>query len=202
MKNFTIKPEKTAMAVSRESESARKLLKLTQEKSNPTVLDYGCGLTRNMKYILSNNKSCHVDGCDTENQVQNVLNDNEKKKFFIEKNSTITTSDKLDIQYDFILSSHVLNVVLDDVKMYILKDMHRLLKDNGKAIIQVRTSSDVESAKSKEKFGSGWLIKKGKDVTFQEGITKEKMVSMLEEVGFKILNHKFTKSLHLVEVTK
>ena len=86
--------------------------------------------------------------------------------------------------------------------MYILNDMHRLLKDGGKAVIQVRTASDVEGDKSKEKFKSGWLIKKGKDVTFQEGITKEKMVSMLEEVGFKILNHKFTKSLHLVEVTK
>ena len=93
-------------------------------------------------------------------------------------------------------------MVLDDIKKIIVDDMYRLLKNNGKAVIQVRTESDVASAKTKEKYGDGWLIKKGKNTTYQEGITKEKMNELLTGAGFKIINHRFTKSIHMVEVTK
>lgn len=202
MKNLVIKAEKTAMNVKRESESARQLLNLLKEKSNASVLDYGCGLGRNINFLLNNSQSVSVDGCDTEEQVKNINKDEEKMKFLLSKNTTITTSLELKKEYDFILSSHVLNVVLDDVKLFIIEDMYRLLKKGGKAIIQVRTASDVESAKSKEKFGCGWLIQKGKDKTYQEGITKEKMENLLSQAGFEIVNHKFTKSIHMVEVVK
>lgn len=198
-----ITPEVTAMNVSRESESARQLVKLIQldKKDVKNVLDYGCGLGRNIKYLLKNT-NCLVDGCDTEEQVKNINKDTEKMAYFKSQSTTVTTSDKLENKYDFILNSHVLNVVMDDVKKIIVDDIYRLLKNNGKAVIQVRTESDVTSAKTKEKYGDGWLIKKGKDTTYQEGITKEKMQDLLTNAGFKIINHRFTKSIHMVEVEK
>lgn len=198
-----ITPEVTAMNVTRESESARQLARLIKLEGNKAyeVLDYGCGLGRNIKYLLENT-NCFVDGCDTEEQVKNISKDAEKMAYFKNQASTITTSDKLEGGYEFMLNSHVLNVVMDDVKKIIIDDMYRLLAKNGKLVIQVRTESDVASAKSKEKYGDGWLIKKGKDTTYQEGITKEKMHRMLTGAGFKIISHRFTKSIHMVEVTK
>ena len=191
------------MNVTRESESARQLAKLIKLEGNKAyeVLDYGCGLGRNIKYLLENT-NCFVDGCDTEEQVKNINKDAEKMAYFKNQATTITTSDKLEGGYEFMLNSHVLNVVMDDVKKIIIDDMYKLLAKNGKLVIQVRTESDVASAKSKEKYGDGWLIKKGKDTTYQEGITKEKMHRMLTSAGFKIINHRFTKSIHMVEVTK
>lgn len=198
-----ITPEVTAMNVTRESESARQLAKMIQLQGNHAfdVLDYGCGLGRNIKYLLENT-NCFVDGCDTEEQIKNINKDVEKMAYFKNQSSTITTSDKLEGGYEFMLNSHVLNVVMDDVKKIIVEDMYRLLAKNGKLVIQVRTESDVASAKSKEKYGDGWLIKKGKETTYQEGITKEKMQKLLTDAGFKIINHKFTKSIHMVEVVK
>lgn len=198
-----ITPESTAMNVTVESESARQLEKLIKLEGNKAfeVLDYGCGLGRNIKYLLKNT-NCFVDGCDTEEQVQKINKDKEKMEFFKNQATTITTSDKLEGKYEFILNSHVLNVVMDDVKEFIVSDMYRLLAKNGKAVIQVRTESDVTKATSKEKYGDGWLIKKGKDTTYQEGITKEKMTRLLTNAGFKIINHRFNKTIHMVEVTK
>lgn len=201
-----ITPEVTAMNVSRESESARQLVKMIQlhEDINwARVLDYGCGLGRNMKYMIEKTGSIWIDGCDTEEQVKNLKKDKKKLKYFENNGCIIQTSDWYPSNsYDFILSSHVLNVVMDDTKKFIIEDMYNLLKEGGKAVIQVRTESDVASAKTKEKYGDGWLIKKGKETTYQEGITKEKMYKLLTDVGFKIINHKFTKSIHMVEVVK
>ena len=200
-----ITPEVTAMNVNRESESARRVAKLANQHDAgywTKILDYGCGLGRNINYLIKNTKSVCIDGCDTPEQIENLRKDAEKMRFFKKSSSIIATSDKVRHDYDFILNSHVLNVVMDDVKKIIIEDMYELLKEGGKAIIQVRTESDVASAKTKEKYGDGWLIKKGKDTTYQEGITKEKMYKLLTDAGFKIINHRFTKSIHMVEVVK
>lgn len=200
-----ITPEVTAMNVSRESESARKVAELANQHDAgywTKILDYGCGLGRNINYLIKNTESICIDGCDTPEQIENLKKDTEKMRFFKKSGSVIATSDRVRSDYDFILNSHVLNVVMDDVKKIIIEDMYELLKKGGKAIIQVRTESDVASAKTKEKYGDGWLIKKGKDTTYQEGITKEKMHKLLTDAGFKIINHRFTKSIHMVEVVK
>ena len=200
-----ITPESTAMNVSRESESARKVAELANQHNAgywTKILDYGCGLGRNINYLIRNTESICIDGCDTPEQIENLRKDAEKMRFFKKSGSIIATSDRVRHDYDFILNSHVLNVVMDDVKKIIIEDMYELLKEGGKAVIQVRTESDVASAKTKEKYGDGWLIKKGKDTTYQEGITKEKMQELLTDAGFKIINHRFTKSIHMVEVVK
>jgi 2-polyprenyl-3-methyl-5-hydroxy-6-metoxy-1,4-benzoquinol methylase len=205
-----ITPEVTAMAIRRESESARKIVKVMEEdeKEEPTILDYGCGLGRNMLYIKEKTikKYAHIHGTDTDNQIKNI----EKSKNYKELNPTVGRLRIHDnkylkqnkSKYDYILSSHVLNVVTDDIKEEILKDMHYHLADDGKIIIQVRTRSDVESALSKQKYGDGWLIKKGKYTTYQEGITQEKMATLLAGAGFKIEEHTYNSTTHMVVATK
>ena len=207
-----ITPEVTAMNVSRESESARQLVKMMQldSKEEPMVLDYGCGLGRNMLYMKketeNHNIFAHIHGTDTDEQIKNIENSSNYNKLNpLVGRLKIYDNEYLKInnsKYDYILSSHVLNVVMDDVKKIIIEDMYRHLEVGGKAVIQVRTESDVTSAKTKEKYGDGWLIKIGKDTTYHEGITKEKMHKLLTDAGFKIINHRFTKSIHMVEVVK
>lgn len=196
MKNLVkIKPECTAMKVSRESQSARELLKIAVPESK--ILDYGCGFGRNIRY-LKNNGIKKIDGCETPAQLDNI----DKSKF---QDVILKTADyykENNKKYDYILCCHVLNVVDDSIKKQILDDMYTLLNKGGQAVIQVRTEADVASAKSKEKCGDGWIIKKGKEFTYQEGITKKKMVELLAAAGLKIVNHKFTKSIHMLVVEK
>ena len=201
-----ISPESTAMNVTRESESARQLVKIMRlagDSDVANVLDYGCGLGRNINYMYNETGNYYIDGCDTQKQVNNIKKDTQKMDKFNSLGMVITTSDKLKKEsYDYVLNSHVLNVVPDDVKKVIVDDIYSLLVKGGKAVIQVRTASDVETATSKVKSGDGWLIKKGKKTTYQEGITQEKMVDLLTGAGFTIINHRFTKSIHMVEIVK
>ena len=83
-----------------------------------------------------------------------------------------------------------------------MADIFQKLKEGGKAIIEVRTKQDVEGAKTKEKYGDGWKIKKGSSFTYQEGITKEKMINLVSSVGFKIEEHIYNSSRHIVVASK
>ena len=108
-----------------------------------------------------------------------------------------------DNQFGLILCSHVLNVVYDDqVKIAILSDIHRLLTDNGKAVIEVRTQKDVESAKTKEACGNGYVVKKGSSYTYQEGISKAKMEMLCRNAGLKVVSHVCNSSRHIIVVSK
>ena len=106
--------------------------------------------------------------------------------------------------YNYILCSHVLNVIESDtIKFNVLQDIHNKLVNNGIAIIEVRTKNDVESAKTKEKYGDGWKIKKGNSFTYQEAITGEKMEKLVNQVGdFNILKHICNSSKHIIVLEK
>lgn len=208
--NIKTTPELTAMKTSKESESARYLLdviKISKDKS-ADILDYGCGLGRNMIYLNKKRKEenlkIDIYGTDTDKQILNIKN-SDNYKTMLKDNMTIYTKSELennDKKYDYILNCHVLNVVGDSTKKQIINDIYKYLKRGGKAIIQIRTESDIATSKTKERYGDGWIIKKGKELTYQEGVTKEKMQNMLTGVGFKIINHKFNKSIHIIEVEK
>ena len=190
MKNL-FKPELTAIATG-VAQSAKMIEKMADTSAK--ILDYGCGLGRNINYLKNN--GFDVEGCDTPTQVARIK---DKVDFKVTTSETLKNNR---MEYDYILCSHVLNVVEDDVKKYILEDIILLLKDNGKAVIQVRTANDVEKAKNKIPHGDGWLIKKGTDFTYQEGISKEKMVDLVETIGFEVIDHKFNKSVHIITLKK
>lgn len=191
------KSELTAIDT-RNSKSAEMVADIATEEIK--VLDYGCGTGRNIKYI-KNNTSAIVHGCDISEQLEK---EKEKHSKLIDERTVIAPANELENKaYDVVLNSHVLNVIeSDEVKKIVVADIFQKLKEGGKAIIEVRTKSDVEGAKTKEKYGDGWKIKKGSSFTYQEGITKEKMVNLLSTVGFKIEEHIYNSSRHIVVASK
>ena len=191
-------PENTAIDT-RNSKSA--VMVANEVKENTKVLDYGCGTGRNIKYILEKTNAIVVDGTDI---IQQLKKEEAKHDILREKGSLIELSEKLPSNYyDIILNSHVLNVVeKDEIKENILADMYDKLLEGGMAIIEVRTKNDVESAKTKEKYGNGYKIKKGNSFTYQEAITKEKMEELVKNAGFEILEHIFNASNHIIIIRK
>ncbi len=196
---MNFRSEQTAISVnhSRTSEILRDIL-----RSNPIskCLDYGLGTGRNVKYIAEQT-GVYIDGCDIREQ---LTRSNKQHNLLREKGSIICEPNNLDDNsYNYVINSHVLNVICDDnIKVFVLKDIFNKLKQGGKAFIEVRTQHDIESSKTKERFGAGWKIKKGKNYTYQEAIEKNKMVSMIENVGFTIEKHVFNKSRHIVIASK
>ena len=191
------KPELTAIDT-RNSKSAEMVANVATEEIK--VLDYGCGTGRNIKYI-KNNTPAIVHGCDIPEQLEK---EKEKHSKLMDERTVIAPATELENEaYDVVLNSHVLNVIeSDEVKKIVVADIFQKLKEGGKAIIEVRTKQDVEGAKTKEKYGDGWKIKKGSSYTYQEGITKEKMVNLLSNVGFKIEEHIYNSSRHIVVASK
>ena len=191
------KPELTAIDT-RNSKSAEIVTEIATTETK--VLDYGCGTGRNIKYI-KNNTPAIVHGCDIPEQLEK---EKEKHSKLMDERTVIAPATELENEaYDVVLNSHVLNVIeSDEVKKIVVADIFQKLKEGGKAIIEVRTKQDVEGAKTKEKYGDGWKIKKGSSFTYQEGITKEKMVNLLSTVGFKIEEHIYNSSRHIVVASK
>ena len=191
------KPELTAIDT-RNSKSAEMVADVATEEIK--VLDYGCGTGRNIKYI-KNNTPAIVHGCDIPEQLEK---EKEKHSKLMDERTVIAPATELENEaYDVVLNSHVLNVIeSDEVKKIVVADIFQKLKEGGKAIIEVRTEKDVQSAKTKEKYGDGWKIRKGSSFTYQEGITKEKMISLVSSVGFKIEEHIYNSSRHIIQVVK
>lgn len=190
-------PELTAIDT-RNSKSAEIITEVVSVGAK--VLDYGCGTGRNIKYI-KNNTQAKVDGCDIPEQLEK---EKEKHSKLIDERTVIAPATELENEsYDVVLNSHVLNVIeSDEVKKIVVADIFQKLKEGGKAVIEVRTKQDVEGAKTKEKYGDGWKIKKGNSYTYQEGITKEKMVDLVSSVGFKIEEHICNSNKHILVASK
>lgn len=171
------------------------------EVENLRVLDYGCGSGRNIKYILDNSRIEIIDGIETSEQLEK---EEEKHDMLRSKTVLIERSEKLPSDYyEIAICSHVLNVIeSDEIKLNILRDIKDKLIDGGVAIIEVRTKKDVESAKTKEKYGNGWKIKKGSSYTYQEGISKKKMEELVNQVGFNTLKHICNSSKHIIILEK
>lgn len=191
------RPENTAIDT-RNSKSAV----MIAEQSTPAtkVLDYGCGTGRNMRYI-SEKTGLVVDGTEIPEQLEKEVAKHDQLRA---KGCMIGPAEKINNgAYDLALNSHVLNVIeSDQEKVLVVADIFQKLKQGGKAIIEVRTKSDVESSKTKVPHGPGWKVKKGKDFTYQEAISKEKMVSLVSSVGFKIEEHICNSSSHIIKVAK
>lgn len=181
------------------SKSASKIVEMVKDGNK--ILDYGCGTGRNIRYIIDNTNNVITDGTDIIEQLEKQHDKHDilrKKGVFINVSSNIKNN-----YYNYVLCSHVLNVIDNDgIKLNVLQDIHNKLVNNGIAIIEVRTKNDVESAKTKEKYGNGYKIKKGNSYTYQEAITKEKMGELVKNAGFEILEHIFNASNHIIIIRK
>lgn len=194
----TFKVENTAIDT---NQSFTAKLVVENIKDGNKVLDYGCGTGRNMRYIKNNSdaESVVIEGCDIADQlVRNAHKHQELKNNGMDVFEDVNTPKE---KYDVVLNSHVLNVIAsDEIKQAVVKNIYDALVDGGKAMIEVRTKSDVEGAKHKIPFGDGWHMTKTN--TYQESLTKEKMQRLAISAGFDIIEHVSNSSRHYMIVEK
>ena len=156
---------------------------------------------RNIRYIRDNAKYYLVHGVDI---LEQLIKEETRHNTIRDNITIVTRAERIrSTNYDLVLSSFVLNVVdSDEVKQRILQCMIYKMKIGGRAFIEVRTKSDVEQAKTKEKYGDGYKIKKGNSFTYQEAISKEKIIYLVQSVGFKVVKHIFNSTSHIIIVEK
>lgn len=195
------KPQDTAIP-NGNSRSAKMLAK--EIKDGESVVDVGCGKGRNIKYILENT-SCKVvvDGSDIREQLDKEQDNHMEimEKYTMDstfKRSVIDLIENLPSNhYDYALNSHVLNVIEEDsIKNEVVRNVYNALVEGGKAYFEVRTQKDIEKSTSRIKYGNGWWMPTKN--TYQEVISEEKMINLLVNNGFKIVEHICNSLKHIV----
>jgi len=116
----------------------RKLLKSLNLTGQESILDFGSGVGTLAKIIL---RKIQPNGHYTCLDVSEVLMDEAKRKLKRFKNVNYIVSDiresKLENNsYDLIVSSWVVHHVPEEVRLESMKSLHRILKPNGRALIQ------------------------------------------------------------------
>lgn len=105
---------------------------------------------------------------------------------------TFTRSEKIpDASYDSLVSFSVVNVVQPDERKKIFRDVARLLRPGGVALITGRTPEDVEKAKTKVPYleKGGYMIDQGVRRRYQKGFTQSELEQYAKEMlgpGFKV----------------
>lgn len=159
-----MEPHKTAIHRSKPSLTVRKieLLKLIE---NP-VFDYGCGTGKDAQYLES--KGYLVNFWDP---------------YFFNK---IPLSGFKSQSYRTIFCTYILNVIPNNERNGVIKNIQRLLEKNGKAFFTVRTSSDISDKAEKngwKKELDGWITHRG---TFQKGFNPDELSELITKDGFKV----------------
>ena len=104
--------------------------------------------------------------------------------------------------YDKVTSLNVLNVIPPKERKEAVKEIARVLKPNGEAIISTR-GKDVEAAKTKVKVKDGYVIGKGDQARFQKGFGVEELKKYVQKIlgkGFTVQPVKLGKAA--VKITK
>ena len=81
-----------------------------------------------------------------------------------------------------------MNVLPPEARNEAVKNIGRILKPNGEAIVSTRGVKDVESAKNKVQIKDGYIIGKGDDARFQKGFTATELKNYVQ----KTLGKNFT----------
>jgi len=92
--------------------------------------------------------------------------------------------------YDKVTSLNVLNTIEPKGREQAVKNIGRVLKPNGIAIISTR-GKDVEDAKIKTKAKDGYIIGKGDQARFQKGFTQEELKDYMQKTlgkNYKVEN--------------
>jgi 2-polyprenyl-3-methyl-5-hydroxy-6-metoxy-1,4-benzoquinol methylase len=100
---------------------------------NKSVLDFGCGYGEFLSEIKKKNFCKEAHGIEIRHEVRDKLK--QRKIFFY------TDIEKIDRKYDVITMFHVLEHLPNPIE--ILKKLKRILKKNGKLIIEVPSCNDL-----------------------------------------------------------
>lgn len=192
--DFVISVEKTA--INRGISMSCRMIEQKGNTSYKGVLDYGAGKLRNAKHL--NSKGFCVNILDTPLQTSKWgYEDFFDVGFIYDDVSKITKT------YDAILCSFVLNVVPDrDDRVSILKNIKKLLKDTGIAVIETRSGKDIANSKTAQVYRDGYLMGNGKVKTFQRSINKAELIEMSKEAGLNVSDLSYGSDSSVIVLTK
>lgn len=191
--DFVISVEKTA--INRGVSMSCRMIEQKGSTSYKDILDYGAGKLRNAKHL--NSKGFCVDVLDTPLQTSKWgYEDFFDVGFIYDDVSKITKT------YDAILCSFVLNVIPDrEDRVSILKDIKKLLKETGIAVIETRSGKDIVNSKTAQAYRDGYLMGNGKVKTFQRAINKAELIEMSKEAGLKVVDGYDSSDSSIIAVT-
>ena len=184
IKNFEIKKEKTAISIGYSKGAGYISSKASKDME---ILDYGAGRLRNALYLLKEGFS-NISLIDTKEQIKNW--DKHKEKF--KEIYSIDEIESVNKKYDYILCSYVLNVIPSyEERVTVIKNINRLLNNNGVAIIEVRGENSLKEVKYKESFNDGYICGKNKIRTFQKPYSMNDIIEFIhKESNLKVIKSK------------
>lgn len=198
MDSINIKVENTA--ISNGVSSSCKILKDTiiNRRDLVSVLDYGCGRLRNTRYL--SDICCNISVIDTKAQIEKQ--EGLIRELGIDNTYTTETIKECKETFDYILCSYVLNVIPDiEVRKEVVDNISSLLKEEGRAYIEVRRGNFLNSVKYKEVYKDGYIVGKDSKKTFQKSYTVEEFISFLKESSLRVLGV-YLKSESVVAVVR
>ncbi len=191
--DFVISVEKTA--INRGISMSCRMIEQKGSTSYKDVLDYGAGKLRNAKHL--NSKGFCVDVLDTPLQTSKWGYED-----FFEVGFVYDDVSKITKTYDAILCSFVLNVIPDrDDRVSILKNIKKLLKDAGIAVIETRSGKDIAESKTAQVYRDGYLMGTGKVKTFQRAINKAELIEISKEAGLNVSDLSYGSDSSVVVLT-
>ncbi|MDC0851292.1 class I SAM-dependent methyltransferase [Candidatus Pelagibacter sp.] len=135
---------------------------------NKSVLDFGCGIGTFIKLAKNITKKCHG------------FEINKKLIFKLKKEIKIFSKmNQINEKYDFITMFHVLEHIPNSIE--ILKNLKKLLKSNGKLIIEIPHAKDILFNVDEFKNFSLW----SEHLVLH---TEKSIIKILKHCGFKIAN--------------
>jgi ubiquinone/menaquinone biosynthesis C-methylase UbiE len=167
------------------------------------ILDLGCGSGRN---IISIKDSCFYCVDFSENMIKLIEEKCKKEKIKCKGFVVDFSKEKLPFSNDFfdsILFIRALHCVKGKLKRKnILKEVHRVLKPNSQALIEVWSYNSTKFKQNKEeKFKQGlvpWSINKKEYPRYYYLYELNEFKKELEEVGFKIISIKDKDNISVI----
>jgi hypothetical protein len=163
--------------VTNTAKSYEKVNKIFDDFNVLTVHDFGSGLGVGSKKFTNKKVTSHEPFADLK-KIEKVKG---RKPDYIDVKDMIMGEGVK--SKDGVINHMVLNVIEDKAERdIVVKQIANLLNDKGIGVITTRTAQDVASASTKKPYLDGFLIKKGKEFTFQKGFSQSELRNYISEV--------------------
>ena len=163
--------------VTNTAKSYEKVNKIFDDFKVKSVHDFGSGLGVGTKKFTNKKVTSHEPFADLK-KIEKVKG---RKPDYIDVEDMIMGEGVK--SKDGVINHMVLNVIEDKTERdIVVKQIANLLNDKGVGVITTRTAQDVASASTKKPYLDGFLIKKGKEFTFQKGFSQSELKNYISEV--------------------
>ena len=158
-----------------------------------TGLDFGCGKGRNVTNLLSLANWKRVDGIDISHDNINFCVQTYNQNSIFYKNNGVDLSDLKSNEYDFVMSTIVLQHICSrSVRLGIKKEIYRVLKENGLFSFQMGFGSHHTHFSNYFDDNYTAISSNGSfDVTIKD---PQDLINDLTEIGFKNITYEIHES--------